>query len=89
MATKKDSAILGYINRSIVSKSCEELVSQAHAVLVPFIWHYALKTDDDKLEQVQKRATRMIRGFETKLYEERLKQLGIFSLEKRRLRKMS
>jgi len=49
-------------------------------------WASLYKIDVDRLQRVQRRATEMIKGQGSLPYEERLRELGLFSLDKRKLR---
>jgi len=91
-AAKKGNSTLGMIRRTIVTRDKDTILRLYKSLVRPQleyciqVWNPYLRQDIEKLEKVQRRATKMILGYKNLSYEERLDRCGLTTLERRRSR---
>jgi hypothetical protein len=92
VAATKANQILGFIRRTVVSREKSIILNLYKTLVRPHlefcaqVWSPDLQKDKDILEKVQRRATKMIKGLGKLEYEDRLRECGLTTLERRRCR---
>ena len=94
-AAQKANCILGCVKRNVTSRAREVILPLYSVLLRPQsllrleycmqFWGPQYKKDMELLERVERRVMKMIRGLKQPLYRDRLRELGLFILGKRRL----
>ena len=88
-ARNKANRMLGFISRNVAHRSKEVIKTLYNAYVRPHLeycvqaWSPHYQKDLTMLEKVQRRATRLVSGLKRLDYETRLKELNMFSLERR------
>jgi len=91
-AVLKANRILGIVHRQFRDPDRKSFLIIYKGFIRPHL-EYAIQTwcpyqkgDIEHLEKVQRRATRLVKGYRKLSYEERLRKLGLTTLQTRRLR---
>ena len=91
-ASGKANGVLGQISRAVNYRDKKTFMQLYKVYVRPHLeyciqaWSPYTKVDKDKLEKVQRRAVNMVAGLKGKTYEQKLKEVGLTTLEERRER---
>ena len=89
-AAGRANGVLGQISRAVKYRDRKTFIQLYKVYVRPHLeyciqaWSPYLKADKEKLEKVQRRAVNMVAGLKGKTYQDKLKEVGLTTLEERR-----